>query len=268
MAFQLQIPQPCTQNWDEMQANEQGRFCLHCQKTVIDFTEMTDTEIIHFFLHFSKEKEICGRMSKEQLAVSYPNPQLVPSSPWRRVVATLFASVLSLQTWAQNQQQIQQTPTEQLIFQTNEKAANNDYVLRGKVIHKTERYAIKNAQVVLKLNENETLGIYTNELGDFSFTFSLEKYPLQQVELAVMFGFETFMFAPKDFEGKYLMVCEIMGKEESITCIEKRRPAFRKECVSGTINIYTIAEEPSTSPSHYYEMKDQIRNTPTVYVKE
>jgi hypothetical protein len=47
--IQLHIPTPCSENWNDMTSNEQGRFCQNCQKTVIDFSSKTDKEIFDFF---------------------------------------------------------------------------------------------------------------------------------------------------------------------------------------------------------------------------
>ncbi|OXA90688.1 energy transducer TonB [Flavobacterium hibernum] len=64
--YKLSIPEPCTENWDKMTPNENGRFCLSCSKTVIDFTEMLPEEIQHFFIQ-NQDKNVCGRIRKSQL---------------------------------------------------------------------------------------------------------------------------------------------------------------------------------------------------------
>jgi hypothetical protein len=48
-----------------MQPNAQGRHCLSCEKTVVDFTAMTDAELINFFSN--KKDNVCGRFTTEQL---------------------------------------------------------------------------------------------------------------------------------------------------------------------------------------------------------
>lgn len=68
-AFQLQLVNPCTENWDKMTPNEQGRHCDNCNKTVIDFTQYTDCQLIEFF---KKAKDgICGRATKLQMQRQY-----------------------------------------------------------------------------------------------------------------------------------------------------------------------------------------------------
>lgn len=64
--FQLQIPVPCHENWDQMTQADKGRFCGSCQKQVIDFTSMTDREIAQFFKKPSKDS-VCGRFMQDQL---------------------------------------------------------------------------------------------------------------------------------------------------------------------------------------------------------
>jgi len=61
----LSIPTPCHEDWEKMTPNERGRFCAHCQKTVVDFTKWTDTALYDFF---SKQTaHVCGRFAEHQL---------------------------------------------------------------------------------------------------------------------------------------------------------------------------------------------------------
>jgi hypothetical protein len=63
--FQLQIPTTCHENWDTMRPEEKGRFCAACSKTVIDFTYLTDQELI---AHLAKAgQNTCGRLATDQL---------------------------------------------------------------------------------------------------------------------------------------------------------------------------------------------------------
>ena len=42
----LHIPEPCHEQWDKMSPAQQGRFCQQCSKTVVDFSTMTDQQVL------------------------------------------------------------------------------------------------------------------------------------------------------------------------------------------------------------------------------
>ncbi|WP_430405945.1 hypothetical protein [Fluviicola sp.] len=63
--FKLSIENPCSQDWNSMTENEQGRFCERCAKSVIDYTGLSDKELIHAIS--SSSNPICGRLKPQQL---------------------------------------------------------------------------------------------------------------------------------------------------------------------------------------------------------
>jgi len=62
--IQITIPEPCQEGWQSMTPVEKGRFCASCQKTVLDFTHLSDNEIINLV---SKKDNLCGRIKASQL---------------------------------------------------------------------------------------------------------------------------------------------------------------------------------------------------------
>jgi hypothetical protein len=64
--LQLHIAEPCHENWDNMSPAEKGRFCDSCQKQVVDFSNMSDREIVQFFKKPSTGS-VCGRFMNDQL---------------------------------------------------------------------------------------------------------------------------------------------------------------------------------------------------------
>ena len=77
--FQLQIPEPCHENWDKMTPGDNGRFCDSCQKTVHDFTGMSDAQLIAFFKKPSTGS-VCGRFYNDQLERDFEIPR--KRLPW------------------------------------------------------------------------------------------------------------------------------------------------------------------------------------------
>jgi hypothetical protein len=88
--IQLQIPEPCHENWNKMSVTEQGRFCLACKKEVIDFSAMTDQEILR---HISSAVTgVCGRADNSQLnraLAPAPEPRKLWWKYWMGIAASM-----------------------------------------------------------------------------------------------------------------------------------------------------------------------------------
>ena len=95
----IQIPEPCHENWDNMTTADQGRYCNACAKTVIDFSAMTDTQVLNYFK--KDTGNTCGRFHNDQLI----NDILIPKKqiPWLRYFFTITipAFLFSLKSSAQ-----------------------------------------------------------------------------------------------------------------------------------------------------------------------
>lgn len=63
--LQLSIPEPCHEDWDAMMPDDKGRFCASCQKTVVDFSNMSDRQLAEFFK--KPAGSTCGRFHQDQL---------------------------------------------------------------------------------------------------------------------------------------------------------------------------------------------------------
>ncbi|WP_293307898.1 hypothetical protein [Pedobacter sp. UBA5917] len=63
--FKITIPEPCHEQWNEMIDIEKGKFCGSCQKSVIDFVQFSDADMIRWFEN--NQAESCGRFNPEQL---------------------------------------------------------------------------------------------------------------------------------------------------------------------------------------------------------
>lgn len=66
----VSLMNPCSENWQDMRRDVQGRFCSSCQKTVVDFSKMSTDEFIHYFQHHTTSG--CGRFTPEQFSIRIP----------------------------------------------------------------------------------------------------------------------------------------------------------------------------------------------------
>ena len=62
--IQISIPEPCHEGWQNMTPVEKGRFCASCQKKVLDFTYLSDNEIIKVV---TKNDNLCARIDVSNL---------------------------------------------------------------------------------------------------------------------------------------------------------------------------------------------------------
>jgi hypothetical protein len=98
----ISIPEPCRQSWQQMSENTEGRHCNHCCKTVVDFTKMSDGEIIKYL---SAKTNVCGR--NEQYQLTHINntlsAQKLKANWWKRALIVLsLLGPASLNTNAQS----------------------------------------------------------------------------------------------------------------------------------------------------------------------
>jgi len=97
VSFEIQIPTKCTVLESNFRPHEKGDWCLSCQKTVVDFTGMSDADIIRFFQDKPVGESNCGRWRNDQLNKSYrPNPVHQKSSGWWPVLVGSVLSVVSV----------------------------------------------------------------------------------------------------------------------------------------------------------------------------
>lgn len=66
----LNVPKPCSQDWEGMTPDGQGRFCGSCNKTVVDFTKMNNHEIVDYLKN--QGGRTCGYFLPNQVLVERP----------------------------------------------------------------------------------------------------------------------------------------------------------------------------------------------------
>lgn len=83
--IKLFVPTPCHENWNAMTPQDRGRFCAACQKTVVDFSVMSDQQLATFFK--KPVGSVCGRFSDQQLGRTIEVPR--KQHPWVKYFFTI-----------------------------------------------------------------------------------------------------------------------------------------------------------------------------------
>ncbi len=101
---QFTIPEPCNVPWDGMTPVDSGRrHCASCDKVIVDFSKMSDDELMLYFRH-SKGK-VCGRFDNRQLDRRMPLlPERSQKARWWRALALLPLILFSKSARAQYEQ--------------------------------------------------------------------------------------------------------------------------------------------------------------------
>lgn len=95
--YKVSLGNPCQFGWSNMTAAEKGRHCAQCDKTVVDFTIMSDEQVIEYLL---LHKNVCGHFNKSQLGRTMVIHAQKPSKKiyWPAIAAMLVAGMFQLST--------------------------------------------------------------------------------------------------------------------------------------------------------------------------
>lgn len=177
-SFSISVKEPCSENFESFKATPNGGFCGSCRKEVIDFTRLSDEELIEHFN--TSTNETCGRFKKSQLK-SY-KPMITKTSNQNLVsrgIAVMGFSILSLcavnTTQAQDVSLNEQTTQKELTMTLGTPMVMGDIIIENYTVSGTvldeENLPLPGVNVVLK---GTTEGTQTDFDGKFEFPRALE----------------------------------------------------------------------------------------------
>jgi hypothetical protein len=143
--FSVTIPQPCNERWSEMTPTEQGRFCQSCQHQVIDFTKMTDAQIVRYLT--KQQGRVCGRMQNFQLNRNLLPPQIETKS-WLQKMIALVAFIMSFGTIKAQETTSAAPIVETVLYdsippvQKADSLENKHISIRGRIVDKSDKEPI------------------------------------------------------------------------------------------------------------------------------
>lgn len=185
----LRIANPCHESWAAMTPTSTGRHCAACQKTVVDFSQKTDAEILAALRQAAGET--CGRLRADQLH----RPLVVPTTAprWRAWLgaalaagSVLSASKASAQASSRHTSGRPASVASQPTNRANDIVTgapmllldNEPAVLRGTVIDSTSHDPIPGVSVLIK---GTTTVVSTDASGAFSLSAAAGSAPVHLV---------------------------------------------------------------------------------------
>jgi hypothetical protein len=99
--FMITIPEPCSEDWNKMDVvDDMHRHCGACERTLVDFSVMSDDELVIFFKQ--NNGKVCGRFRKDQMNRSLIKlPEKTSKAKWWKAAALLPLSLFSRSADAQ-----------------------------------------------------------------------------------------------------------------------------------------------------------------------
>ncbi|MGO4292739.1 carboxypeptidase-like regulatory domain-containing protein [Chitinophaga sp. RAB17] len=164
--FSAAIPQPCQESWRDMSSSDGGKFCGSCQKKVIDFSTLTDAEIVNIFS--GPSQKICGRFNPSQLDRILDKQERKGSVLSAAVLTTLLVITGLSKTTASSVKvpfiHIPFAAPAELTKAAIPPPFDTSRVIVGKIIDSQDKTSLPGVSVIIK---GTTFGTATDATGNF-----------------------------------------------------------------------------------------------------
>lgn len=202
-AINYSIQNPCDESWNEMLPQASGRFCGACEKSVIDFTGMSDFSIVNY-LESNKGQSVCGRFTEDQLAKTYLWTPVHQSAFRFDLKAVVLG--LALSTFSAFPSQAQTSPVHEQYDSINEPKPmiqgavamtydhTNESIVGGKILLEGANYE----QVKISLmngSSMELTSVTSSKNGTFNISLDWGKNPASIRVSAPGYITETIYFS-------------------------------------------------------------------------
>ncbi|GAA4051314.1 hypothetical protein GCM10022409_42600 [Hymenobacter glaciei] len=185
------IPQPCTQPWAAMSPTAAGRFCAACATEVVDFTNLSEAEILAFLAR-QGGRPVCANAYATQAAP-------LPVGRWRRWALAGLALLGWQSATSCATQPPQQPPTTAAAPMPATAEQQQSVVIRGVVLDGANGPGVAGAFVFI----NDTqYGAVTDENGRFELVLARSWEPIRAGALTLRVQGSPFVFKPQEVAVK------------------------------------------------------------------
>lgn len=169
----LKIDNPCGQDWASMTKTDMGKFCSHCSKTVIDFTQLNDNEVLQIVKQNSGK--LCGHLTQDQLNRALELYKPTNTSRFHKILAGLLLVGASENLLATDNQKLQneivtsidikKTNSESVEIKSTPTTDSLKNIVKGMVVDSKTKEPLPFARITIK---DTKTGTTTDMNGNFS----------------------------------------------------------------------------------------------------
>jgi hypothetical protein len=240
--IQYKIDEPCHENWDAMTPMQQGRFCSSCAKPVMDFTRMTDMQVMNYMS--TATGSVCGRMTNFQLNRNFTqydiNQSRASFSLRSLVLGTALSKFCALNAEAQGEVRAIKGDVAVEVVKQGEVAyidtiPAKDSIFSGTVFDYIINGAVTFATVTIYDEQgNELSTAITNENGEFHLPLIASQHPFSAVVRKEEYLESVYFFAEMTYTRGVTVDLSpiehiIMGKMIYIEPEEENKPEKKKD---------------------------------------
>jgi len=255
-SLHLSIPQPCHEDWDKMTPTEKGRHCESCQKEVVDFSALSDQQILDLFAKNSSG--LCGRFQSTQLDRQlFLRPARV-TTPWAK--AGLLAASLLLAVPSIGQQNVS-VKTEQALKQAPSLTNSSPSQLVTGIVVDEKGEPLIHATVLIK-------GSSTGTVTDADGYFQIRVNPISDTLVFSYVGYRSHEVSINEAGSETLNIEMQQGAflEEVVVTENKTRHC---RCITGPITLVrTTSKRPKRIPKFSALSKTEIKVFPNPFVSQ
>ncbi|WP_379092902.1 carboxypeptidase-like regulatory domain-containing protein [Pedobacter sp. UC225_65] len=234
--LKISVPQPCTQQWAQMQPAKDGRFCSFCEKEVVDFRTWSMDELVDWFS--KADQKVCGHFKSSQLDAVQKDE--VRRRTWTFSSKIILASCLTLFTstkvWSSTQ-----SKSGHAIYEDKDSIKKklslehlqDSIVINGKVKDSIGQTDLLGVKVFIKGTEQR---VFTDWLGRFKIQ---TKRNQEVVLIFSYFGYltkEIVILPEKTEDLKIELVTDGIVREPvilgGVVVITSRKPSFLKRMMN------------------------------------
>ena len=231
----IQIDKPCSEDFKSFKQTDKGGFCNSCKKNVVDFTKISDQEILNYFS--SEKNKTCGLFLESQLK-SYSNSNVsLNKSKSSTFASSVFGiSLVSILSFTNGFSQQKTNTTETIKVEngttkqnSDSEVSNEEFTVSG--IVSDQFLPLPGANIYLK---NENIGISADIDGKFTFP---KKLKTGDVLVVSYIGYNDQKIIVKSKNESITMIYDVkldncqrimMGEVKTNKVYKSKRTVFQK----------------------------------------